>query len=365
MTSKDSSSEHGGLIFDRYQVNDIESVAPLLRDRGPVIYILEFQNGDRYVGQAINFVRRFAQHRHGGRHHIPWEDIVAVQVAEIHRVGLSDAERTIIDRERRIGHHLRNRVHNIDNDLPSAFDAEVPVREQTHWATGHGSFDRASFVAAAARSAGADPTRLASSRKGKTVISDGRTVSDAVLDDLAVVIANTIPNAVQLEGDYWTVSDFPSTSRGRYATLNVGYLELLYFPRHPLEMPVEDGVVVIEHAAVLNLPVGTMGEPGGSPEDGYAFGWPTGECFTWLDIARQGNRGKNAIGTRTDQIVMPIGTLSADFEAVDLLEPIRELALKLMRRSSARIYARSHSSELARLAYERVVRADGQAAERS
>jgi hypothetical protein len=357
--STDPVSEYADLIFDRYEVNDIESVAPLLRDRGPVIYILEFGNGDRYVGQAVNFVRRFAQHRHGGTHHSPWEDIIAVQVVEVLAAQLSDAERVIIGRERRAGHHLRNRVYNIDNDLPSALDTKIPVREQQHWATGHGSFDHTSFAKAANRSAPEGLTRLGGSSKGKAVILDGRTVADAVLDDVAVVIANTIPNAVQLEGEYWTLSDFPSTSRGRYATLNVGYLEMLYFPRHPLEMVVEDGMVIVEHAAVLNLPVGTMGEPGDKPEDGYAFDWPTGECFTWLDVARPSNRGKDALGTRTDQIVMPIGTLSADFEAVDLLEPMRELALKLMRRSSARIYAKSHSAELARLAYERVDKIGG------
>ncbi|RFA23213.1 hypothetical protein B7R23_02160 [Subtercola boreus] len=256
---RDSTDDYASLIFDRYQVDDIESVAPLLRDRGPVIYILEFKNGDRYVGQAINVVRRFAQHRHGGTHHSPWEDIVAVQVVDVRANQLSDAERAIIDRERRTGHHIRNRVYNIDNDLPSALDAEIPVREQQHWATGHGSFDHVSFIQAADRSSSETPTRLAASRKSKATIFDGRTVADAVLDDLAVAIANVIPNALQLEGDYWTLSDFPSTSGGRYATLNVGYLELLYFPRYPLEMVLEDRVAVVEHAAVLSLPVGTMG----------------------------------------------------------------------------------------------------------
>lgn len=65
--------------FRSYDVRELESVAPLFREERCGIYILEFSNGDRYVGQAKDVTRRFAQHRHGGKHHPPWPDIVSLE----------------------------------------------------------------------------------------------------------------------------------------------------------------------------------------------------------------------------------------------------------------------------------------------
>lgn len=69
--------------FTRYMLNGLTSVSPLFNNTACGIYILEFANGDRYVGQAKDFRRRFTQHVHGSKHHEPWKDVVAVQFRHV------------------------------------------------------------------------------------------------------------------------------------------------------------------------------------------------------------------------------------------------------------------------------------------
>lgn len=45
--------------FDSYDVRDRSSFAPFVQGRSSGIYIFEFANGQRYVGQTVNFVGRF------------------------------------------------------------------------------------------------------------------------------------------------------------------------------------------------------------------------------------------------------------------------------------------------------------------
>lgn len=70
--------------FRRFAIGTLPSVAALFpphQRRG--IYVLESSNGEQYVGQALNVVARFATHRHGSRHHEPWNDVVAIQFAPV------------------------------------------------------------------------------------------------------------------------------------------------------------------------------------------------------------------------------------------------------------------------------------------
>lgn len=54
------------------------------------IYIVEFRDGDRYVGQAIDVIRRFSDHRRR------WEGIIGIQFRAVPREGLNDAERQMV-----------------------------------------------------------------------------------------------------------------------------------------------------------------------------------------------------------------------------------------------------------------------------
>lgn len=218
--------------FRSYDVRELESVAPLFREERCGIYILEFSNGDRYVGQAKDVTRRFAQHRHGGKHHPSWPDIVSLEFSAVPDRDLNEAEKATIQRQRTLGHRLRNKTWNFDFAGPSVFDDWLSPVRQSHWACGSATVDRRAIEQAASREAGAVP-RLFTRKPGLAPWAFNEdatwTVADSVVADCASVI-EILPNPVELEGEYWTLSDYPTTAGGRFATLNAGSLELVFFP---------------------------------------------------------------------------------------------------------------------------------------
>lgn len=55
------------------------SIAALVPERHRCgVYILEFANGERYVGQTLDVVHRYRSHRHGSQHHTGWHDVVGI-----------------------------------------------------------------------------------------------------------------------------------------------------------------------------------------------------------------------------------------------------------------------------------------------
>ena len=337
--------------FDRYEATGLASLTPLLRGRGGGIYVLEFVDGTQYVGQAVNFIARMTTHlRGGGKQHEPWLDVVAVSVMNVPLNELNTWERRIIEQRRAAGVLLRNKVFNFGFLGPSAFDHSIPVKQQTHWATGGGNFEIGQYAEAARRPAGPVP-KLFRSPEGavRRQLDDGRWASRAelVLWALARIVSQVIPAAPRLEGDYWTLSDNPSTGGGRFATLNVGGLELAYFPRRSPYPDDEFGPIDV---VVLNLPAGTILR-GPRPELGQGDMAP-GElvCFPSGDpcIARP---GRYSIAD-TDVIEAPtLELLSCDW---GIAQTLRSFSVDIMRANNSRKFTRHHSPELARRVYEEI-----------
>lgn len=315
-------------LFDRYVLYDAAALAPLFRDRGPLIYVLEFSNGDRYVGQTVNMTARYASH------HRRWDDISAIQLLNTEAARLNAVERETIARHPGAGFALRNISFNVGHGQPTSLDALIPPRDQQHWALGSGSYDPGSFAEAVARAPGPEP-RMLKSRLGRELLPDGRTYGQAVIDDLAVVVATGIPDAASTEQTYWTISDYPSTAGGRMATLTVGNVEVLYVPRYPLFMDGDGGL-----STVLNISAGSSDLE------------PSEEREIVVERSVTPYRGAG----RLDQIVMPLGHLSGRLDAGLITRPLRELVLDLMRSGTAGKIARWHSHELARRVYEVILR---------
>lgn len=321
--------------FRRFETAGLTSLAPLLRGQSGGIYLLEFADGTEYVGQTVNFVTRLANHAHGGKHHQPWTDIVAVSILNVPLDQLNVWERRIIEQERSRGATLRNKVFNIGFAGPSVFDAVIPVEQQTHWALGDGDFGIDQYRAAAQRDRGPTP-KLLQSPLGKRAIEGADSVADVVIEILALLIGWIIPDAPHLEGEYWTLTDFPSTAGGRFATLNVGSLELAYFPRW-VEFP--------DHspAAFVNFPRGTFDFT--EDDEGRQISELPNGCVC------EGGRNKYKIA-EVDCVIIGLPTI-AQFDPT-MIELLRKFALDLMRRSDSRKFARWHSAELSRLVYQRI-----------
>lgn len=334
--------------FDSFDVQDRSSFAPFVYGRTSGIYIFEFTNGQYYVGQTRNFARRFPAHLRGSSHHPPWNDISRLMVMDADPADLDALEAHFIEDYKNQGHSLRNKVFNFGFEGPSRLDGDVPISEQEHWANGVSDYDIEEIRQAADRPV-EGRTKLHQSPEGKlpwlaenTDDEMWPTVADAVCADLGEVIARTIPEAVELESIYWTLSDYPSTVGGRLATLNVGVVEVLYVPRHTVELKRVDGTPVDVHLSCLNTTSGTLTEDG-AIQDRWLQNPPVIPTFIDASTYRIGP---------VDRLTVPTGLLGQALDHPELLQGVRKLCLDLMRSNQSGIFRRWHSRELARRAYE-------------
>lgn len=110
-------------------VTSLQSVAHLFGStkKRCGIYFLAFQPGLFYVGQAVDVVRRFSQHR---RNH---DDIVGFSFIPETRPELDNTERTLIFKAETLGLKITNAVHVTSIVGDTDFDLVVPVEEQVAW----------------------------------------------------------------------------------------------------------------------------------------------------------------------------------------------------------------------------------------
>lgn len=180
--------------LDWYCLNGVESVSAILHEDRRGIYVLEFANGERYVGQAVNAAHRFAQHRRGGKHHAPWTDITAFGFMSVPEGPLATHEYAMFCQQKAEGFVLRNKTWNHDHSQPSPLDDVVPIEIQQHWATGHfPPPDVTALAASANRRPEAERPRLFTKRRGQELLPNRCPVHDAVVDNLARLILLAIP----------------------------------------------------------------------------------------------------------------------------------------------------------------------------
>ena len=339
--------------LDWYALNGANSVAAILREGRRGIYVLEFENGERYVGRAEDAVRRFAQHRHGGDHHQPWADISAFGFMAVPEGNLATYERAMLLQQKAGGFVFRNKTWNFDHTQPSALDRIVPVEVQEHWSTG--LFlppNREALEEAVNRVENAAP-RLLRARRGKEMLPGGLATYEAVIDSLARLIVVAIPQPVETEGWFWSLSDYPSTAGGRFATLNVGNLELLFFPRRELKFrSAYFGSKTNGIFGRVNAEPGTFGR-------NRMLG--TRPRARFMDDRMDNQNGAKAFIERryysipVDTMSFPLGSSAITSLTSQEIIGIRRLAVRSMRNASAKLNARSHSSELTRLVYQRML----------
>jgi hypothetical protein len=198
------------LHFFRYDTRDMGSLAQLvpgLTDRCG-IYVLQFDNGDEYVGQTTDIVARYANHRR------TWNDIVAVLFATCQPEHLDGLEQTVIRKEQRT-HSLRNRKFA---NVPGGHgDVEIVVNE------GHTiplPWDRERRVTIRET----PPT----TREARFWRLGEHPLYGSIRSLLQRYLRETVPSPVDSQG-LWVLTALPTTDRGRRLfTLSVGNTETVY-----------------------------------------------------------------------------------------------------------------------------------------
>ncbi|OAV62889.1 hypothetical protein A6F49_04325 [Enteractinococcus helveticum] len=334
--------------FDSYDVQNRSSFAPFVQGRSSGIYIFEFSNGEHYIGQTKNFAGRFPAHLRGISHHPPWDDITRLMVMDAAPADLDYLEAYFIESYKDQGYSLRNKVFNFGFEGPSRLDIDVPIIEQEHWANGVSDYDIADIREAADRPMEGH-TKLHRSSEGQlpwlnqtTEDRSWPTVADAVCADLGEVMARAIPEAVELESIYWTVSDYPSTVGGRLTTLNVGSVEVLYIPRDTFKVLRKDGTPTYVHISCLNMTAGTLIRDG-EILDRWKENSPVMPSYMYQSRYRIG---------AVDKLEVPTGFIGQALDHPEILQGVRKFCLDLMRSNQSGLFRRWHSRELARRAYE-------------
>jgi len=277
------------------------------------IYILEFADGQRYVGQSRDVVRRFADH---SRHH---PDIVAIQFRTVEQSDLDAAERQIVQNQRDAGHQLRN-IDLVSRSWgDSVLDAVVDQEAQAGWAEGEPQTHP-------------DDQRMLIAKRRRNTLAKYQALQevpafDDAFDDVCTYVGRVIPWPSATDGRFWTVSAMPGTNRTRdsqrLVTVNCGRVETFVI--------IEDRVTH-EAGWFLNIEHGLV-SPQDLPQD-------------LRDTLVVGENGYRTTGT-VDQIDSGMaGSLAAWLNETPGLEiAARQLALNLMRKGPS-WYARSHCDDL-------------------
>ena len=337
--------------FDRYELGGLSSFAAICRGRGPGIYVLEFLDGTQYVGQTRDFGRRLWQHKHGGAHHEPWSDLVAFSLLDAPSESLDELEKLVIASLRAAGTELRNKTYNFGHRMAAPIDVVFPVLDREHWATTREEFDLECFRTGALRTPGPVP-KLFKSAEGRRLLTPMSgtgaelTVAEACVMVLGKVL-KYIPHAPKLEGEYWTISDYPATVGGRILTLNVGRLELLYVPRRIIQYFDAEQRVVDCFEVCINFPQGTFLSvtPG---DEALEVGLPQG-------VTAYAVRTDYTL-TNTDTLCVALDELLTLVDAPDLEDILRRFIVDLMVDGPSGIFKRWHCPELARRGYEAAVK---------
>ena len=198
------------LAFTRYDMSEAGSAASLFTDPASLcgIYILEFENGDEYVGQTRNIIARYAAHR---RHH---GDVVALQFAPCRPDQLDTLERQSV--------HIEEQHHNLRNlsltNLPGgADDVVVTVAEGRSMIL---PWDRERRETVLDEPANSKLARF-------WTLSEHERWTD-ILAILGTFVHETIPDPVETE-KLWCLTALPATSRhSRLLTLSAGSIEILF-----------------------------------------------------------------------------------------------------------------------------------------
>ncbi len=203
--------------FRRYATRQLDSISALV----PVghrcgVYVLAYPDGTRYVGQAVDVVRRYAQHRH------VQGPIDSVDFGEVDENDLTDVEIAMIHHEGTTG-QLRNRTYASEFVGKSVLDPVVTRDDQLSWLAG---VEESDGTRTGARPDDAKQRAARRPRFDELVNHPFGAVAACLL---AEHIRLTVPHARETERRFWSVSAMPSTNGGgRLATLSVGKAETLF-----------------------------------------------------------------------------------------------------------------------------------------
>ncbi len=209
-------SEFLDLGFDKYlYAKDRPSLADCFtKDNRCGIYILHFQNGEYYVGLAIDVVNRHAQHR---LNHL---DIEYISFKEVDKTKLAEVEKLTVYKLENLKKSLRNinlvSIVSGDTDL----DLIVSNRDQQQWSNYELNVDSLKTerfnYPELRRKYSVKFTKLKSSK-----------YFEQICEILQSYVLNAIPFPCKTEYSFWSCSCLPAGRNKVFSRLNIFWQEVL------------------------------------------------------------------------------------------------------------------------------------------
>ena len=182
------------------------------------VYLLEFPDSVFYIGQAIDVVKRFSQHRQSH------SDIIGFSFLKHPRRHLDEIERSLIHKAEKLGFVLSNTVHAThvlgDTDL----DLVVSPKEQKRWLKSPVEMNRADESTIIEL-----PDNMIHRTRDKYEKMKKRENYDAAVDLLKTYTDSCVPLPRRTEYSFWSLSCLPSTNKStwpRLATVNMSVMEV-------------------------------------------------------------------------------------------------------------------------------------------
>lgn len=188
------------------------------------IYLLEFPEQRFYIGQAVEVVRRFAQHRKN------YDEIVGFSFIPVRSEKLDQIERDLIRKAESLGLVILNTVHACNVVGDTDLDMVVSPNDQAEWLSRPADFNNldtsGSIVLPDAQVA-----RFAEQFRR----FDAHPLVNPASDILRTYVRHCIPAPKRTEYSFWVVSCLPSTNRDTWPRLlcvSAGVMELLVIGHH-------------------------------------------------------------------------------------------------------------------------------------
>lgn len=208
------------MAFVQHDVRSLQSISHLIaRTDRCGIYVLSFDDGERYVGQSGDVVSRFNSHRRR------WADISKLDWHACDPALLNERERQAIADRLATGVSLRNIKYARGPLGVSPLDPIVTPDEQLAWINGDDPFDAPDTPRQV------DPAQQLATRPSFTKLQK-EPFFDLTVLALNAFILSTIPKPAGTERKFWVLTAMPATNRAkghhRLATLSINKVEVFW-----------------------------------------------------------------------------------------------------------------------------------------
>ncbi|WP_186629415.1 GIY-YIG nuclease family protein [Rhodococcus sp. BP22] len=198
-----------------YSERELKALAP----RTCGLYLLEFDDGQFYIGISVDIRARLRQHR------VNHNDIATFRVRafDTSSIELRRVERKLVHSAETAGFVLRNREHAAVIVGESSLDAIITPAEQDSWSRNPSLINRTDGWVGVEY---LESQLAAHAGSYKRLQTHPRYVE--IVRSLGAYLDACVPFPARSEGTFWTVSCFPGSSKTLLLRVSMGMLETFY-----------------------------------------------------------------------------------------------------------------------------------------